>query len=151
LRLEEPCAREGGGCRARSATAFLPQERDVMSREELFSCEPALFLVFRRDDGSISWSDYDGKKVEVALPLPGGARCVILLDRFPPVRPKDFKNLFCITRDGTVVWTAKLYQTHDSFVEAELGEEGLIAGTWSCIRVTMNPQTGEVLSEVFTK
>jgi hypothetical protein len=127
-----------------------------MSREELFSCEPALFLVFRRDDGSISWSDYDGKKVQVALPLPGGARCVILLnyslsDYSARYRDAAFKNLFCIERDGTVVWTAKLYQPIDRFVEAELGEEGLIAGTWRCIRVTMNPQTGEVLSEVLTK
>ena len=122
-----------------------------MIREELFSCEPALFLVFRRDDGSISWSDYDGKKVEVALPLPGGARCVIVLDRFPPIRPKAFQNLFCIERDGTVVWTAKLYDVHDSFVDAELGEEGLIAYTSSCFRVTMNPETGQVISDEFVK
>jgi hypothetical protein len=122
-----------------------------MIREELFSCEPALFLVFRRDDGAISWSDYDGKKVQVALPLPGGARCVILLADDPRKSEKAFKNLFCIERHGTVVWTAKLYQPIDAFMDAELGEEGLIAGTWSCIRVTMNPETGEVLSEVFTK
>jgi hypothetical protein len=122
-----------------------------MIREELFSCEAALLLVFRRDDGSISWSDYEGQKVQVALPLTGGTRCVILLDRFPPIRPKAFKNLFCIERDGTVVWTAGLYQTHDSFVDAELREEGLIAYTWSCFRVTMNPETGQVISEVFTK
>jgi hypothetical protein len=121
-----------------------------MIREELFSCEPALLLVFRRDDGSISWSDYRGRKVQVALPLPGGNRCVVLLAE-DARETKAFKNLFCIERDGTVVWTAKLYQPIDAFMDAELGEEGLIAGTWSCIRVTMNPQTGEVLSEVFTK
>jgi hypothetical protein len=131
-------------------TAFLPEERDAMIREELFSCEPALFLVFRRDDGSISWSDYRGRKVQVALPLAGGTRCVILL-AYDAREKKAFKNLFCIERDGTVVWTAELYEPIDEFVSAKLGEEGLIAHTWSCFRVTMNPQTGQVISEVFTK
>jgi hypothetical protein len=116
---------------ARSAKASLPPERDAMIRGELFSCEAALFLVFRRDDGSISWSDYRGRKVQVALPLPGGARCVVLLADDARESERAFKNLFCM--------------------DAELGPEGLIAGTWSCIRVTMNPETGQVISEVFTK
>jgi hypothetical protein len=122
-----------------------------MIREELFSCEAALFLVFRRDDGSISWSDYRGRKVQVALPLPGGARCVVLLADDTRESERAFKNLFCIERDGTIVWTAKLYQPIDAFMDAELSPEGLIAGTWSCFRVTMNPETGQVISEVFTK
>jgi hypothetical protein len=133
-----------------SRTIAQPPERAAMIREELFSSEPALFLVFRRDDGSISWSDYRGRKVQVALPLPGGARCVVLL-AYDARENKAFKNLFCIDRDGTIIWTAELYQPIDEFVEAELGEEGLIAQTWSGLRVTMNPETGQVISQVFTK
>jgi hypothetical protein len=115
-----------------------------MSQEELFSCEPALFLVFRRDDGSISWSDYRGRKVQVALPLAGGARCVILLADDAREK-KVFKNLFCIERDGTVVWTAELYEPIDQFRSAKLGEEGLIAYTWSGYLIRMDPATGEVI------
>jgi hypothetical protein len=122
-----------------------------MSREELFSCEPALFLVFRRDDGSISWSDYKGQKVQVALPLAGGTRCIILLDCFPPIRPKPFRNLFCIERDGTVAWTAEFYGPYDVYLSAKLGEEGLVAYLSSGYSITMSPETGEVIRDEFVK
>jgi hypothetical protein len=121
-----------------------------MSREELFSCEPALFLVFRRDDGSISWSDYRGRKVKVALPLAGGARCIVLLD-YDAREKKGFKNLFCIERDGTVAWTAELYGPFDMFLTAELGEEGLVAYAATGYSVTMSPETGEVIRADFVK
>jgi hypothetical protein len=121
-----------------------------MIREELFSCEAALFLVFRRDDGSTSWSDYEGKKVQVALPLAGGARCVILLV-YNGREKGAFKNLFCIERDGTVAWTAELPEPIDVFVDAELHADELIAHTFSCYMITMSPETGQVIRQVFTK
>jgi hypothetical protein len=120
-----------------------------MIREELFSCETALFLVFRRDDGSISWSDYNGQKVKVALPLAGGTRCVILLD--PYLKKGLFKNLFCIERDGTVAWTAELYGPYDAFLSAKLSEEGLVAYAAAGYSVAMSPETGEVIRADFVK
>jgi hypothetical protein len=121
-----------------------------MIREQLFSCEPALFLVFRRDDGSISWSDYRSQKVKVALPLAGGTRCIILLD--PDLKRGLFKNLFCIERDGTVVWTAELPERpFDVFLSAELGEEGLVAYAASGYSIAMSRETGEVIRAYFVK
>jgi hypothetical protein len=121
-----------------------------MIREELFSCEAALFLVFRRDDGSISWSDYKGQKVKFALPIAGGTRCVILLEAIA-TRKAASKNLFCIERDGTVAWTAKLYGPFDAYLTAELGEEGLVAYAASGYSVTMSLETGEVIRADFVK
>jgi outer membrane protein assembly factor BamB len=121
-----------------------------MIREELFSCEAALFLVFRRDDGSISWSDYRNQKVKVALPLADGTRCIILLD--PYLKDGVFKNLFCIEPDGTVVWTAELPERpFDSFLSAKLGEEGLVAYAESGYSIAMSPETGEVIRTYFVK
>ena len=61
--------------------------------EVLFSIQSRLFAVFRDADGSTHWSDYDGKKVSTAFPSDDGTRCVVLLDRVVPVKPR-FENLF---------------------------------------------------------
>ena len=119
-------------------------------REEIFSIPAAWFAVFRNADGSMSWSDYRGEKVTAALPLAGGARCVILLD-YSASEKAAFKNLFCVERDGTIAWTAALPETHDAFVDIEMGEDGLHAHSWSCFKVTLNATTGQVIRQEFTK
>ena len=119
-------------------------------REEIFSSPAAGFVVFRKADGSMSWSDYRGEKVRAALPLAGGARCVILLD--PNASEKGaFKNLFCAERDGTIAWTAELPETHDAFVNVQMGEDGLLAYSWSGFNVTLNATTGQAIRYEFTK
>ena len=98
----------------------------------------------------MSWSDYSGDKVRAALPLAGGARCVILLG-YSAGKKAAFKNLFCVERDGTIAWTAALPETHDRFVDVAMGEDGLLAYSWSRFNVTLNATTGQVIRQQFVK
>ena len=118
--------------------------------EEICSIPAIWFAVFRNADGSMSWSDYSGDKVRAALPLAGGARCVILLD-YSAGKKAAFKNLFCVERDGTIAWTAALPETHDRFVDVAMGEDGLLAYSWSRFNVTLNATTGQVIRQQFVK
>ena len=88
--------------------------------------------------------------MRAALPLAGGARCVILLD--PNASEKAaFKNLFCAERDGTIAWTAELPETHDRFMDIQMGKDGLHAHSWSSFNVTLNATTGQAIRYEFTK
>jgi hypothetical protein len=118
--------------------------------EVLFSIQSRLFAVFRDADGSTHWSDYDGKKVSTAFPSDDGTRCVVLLDRVVPVKPR-FENLFCVDRDGKTIWTAELPNTHDRYVEAKMESDGLHAWTRSGYYLTFDPADGRVIRRVFTK
>jgi hypothetical protein len=116
----------------------------------VFSVEDRLFAVFRDADGSLHWSDYDGKKVIAAFPSDDGTRCVLLLARYPTSKPR-FENLFCIDRSGKKVWIAELPQTHDRFMEAHMEPDGLHAGSWSSYWIVFDPADGHIISQEFTK
>jgi hypothetical protein len=116
----------------------------------VFAVEAARFTAFRAADGSMRWSDYDGKKVRAAFPSADGARCIILLARGEWAKPR-FENLFCVDRDGKTIWTAPLPGTHDSFVEARMEPAGLHAWSWSGFRLDLDPVDGHVMSQEFTK
>jgi hypothetical protein len=118
--------------------------------EEIFSIPAVWFAVFRNADGSMSWSDYRGDKVTAAVPLAGGARCVILLD-YSASKKAAFKNLFCVERDGTVAWTAELPETHDRFISIRMGEDELRAYSGSGFEVTLNATTGQAIRCEFVK
>ncbi len=54
---------------------------------------------------------------------------------------------------GEVVWRAKLPSTSatDTFTEMQLTAEGVSASSWSGYRVLIDSETGETLSDQFTK
>jgi outer membrane protein assembly factor BamB len=116
----------------------------------VFAVEAARFTAFRAADGSMRWSDYDGKKVQSAFPSADGARCIILWDGDACAKPR-FENLFCVDRNGKTIWTAPLPDTHDFFVEARMEPDGLHAWSWSGFRLDLDPADGHVMSREFTK
>ncbi len=118
--------------------------------EVLFSIQSQLFAVFRESDGSIHWSDYDGKKVKAAIPSDDGSRCVLLLARYPTSKPR-FENLFCVDRSGKTIWIGKLPETHDLFVQAHMEPDGLHAWSWSCYWTVFDPVDGHVIRQEFGK
>ena len=118
--------------------------------EVLFAIESRLFAVFRDADGSLRWSDYDGQKVRAAFPSSDGMRCNILLDPNATTKPR-FENLFCVDRDGKMVWTAPLPQANDTFVDAQLEPDGLHAWSWSCRWIVFDPADGRIIRAKETK
>lgn len=118
---------------------------------EVFATANNEFLVSRTSDGSPSWTDtYRGKKVQTALPIDEGRRCIILLDS-DAAEKGVVRNLFCIGQDGREIWTAELPGFPDCFVDAELTSEGLYAHSWSGYGLVLDPMSGHVLSSQFTK
>ncbi len=118
--------------------------------EVLFGIQSQLFAVFRHSDGSITWSDYDGRRVEAAFPTDDGAHCILLLALHPAAHPR-FENLFCVDREGKGVWTAKLPNTHDYFVHAHMEPDGLHATSWSGYAITFDIATGKTIRREFVK
>jgi hypothetical protein len=118
----------------------------------VFSAPAQEFSVIQEADGTLKWHGlYRGKKVKNALPIEQGAKCILLLDP-DACLSGAFNNLFCIDRRGSVVWTAPLPTSHDdTFVEMNLGNDGLHANSWSCYHLVFDPRSGKVLSQVFVK
>jgi hypothetical protein len=100
--------------------------------------------------GRLFQGTYGGKRVAAALPIDRAARCIILLD-WEAGEPNAFRNLFCIDRNGTIVWTAELPESYDRFTYIEMIGDRLWATSWSCFTVELDPMTGRVLSRTFTK
>jgi hypothetical protein len=116
----------------------------------VFSIESLLFGVFRDSDGSLHWSEYEGKKVKAAFPSEDGTRCIILLHSEASKKPR-FENLFCVNPDGKRIWTAQLTDTHDCFGEAHMESDGLHAWSWSCYWTVFDPVDGHIVSQTFCK
>jgi hypothetical protein len=62
---------------------------------------------------------YRGKRVALALPIDHAKRCILLLESSAGDLGA-LKNLFCIDRSGSLVWTAELPDPHDAFVTFEM-------------------------------
>jgi hypothetical protein len=93
---------------------------------------------------------YKGAPVKCALVVNHGDNCIILLDPDSSEKPR-FENLFCLARDGDIVWTASLPETRDTFVELRFRGEQVVANSWSAFLLTIDPSTGSVLNCEFTK
>jgi outer membrane protein assembly factor BamB len=85
------------------------------------------------------------------LDLPDGAR-VVVYDWLGCSAPVE--NLVCLNSDGTIRWRAKLPENagpSDCFVAVRMDGDLLLANTWSCYAVWLDPKTGETLRQSFTK
>jgi hypothetical protein len=62
-----------------------------------------------------------------------------------------FENLLCIDRKGSPVWTAKLPTSPDVFLEIAPTSDGILARTWSGLKVLLDQHTGAELKRIFVK
>lgn len=102
------------------------------------------------------WSGrVDGRPVLQAIALTGTDDVIVRVD--PPEIDdslKPYSNLFRVDSAGRVVWSADLPLPEDwtdFYVEVEIAEGELKAGSWSCYAMTLDSETGRILSKVFTK
>jgi hypothetical protein len=109
-------------------------------------------LVIRHEDGAVRWRGRpDGYPVKAVSPLERNEGAVVLLDYMSG--PKNFANLLRVGIDGTVAWRASPPDRsgNDAFVEFSWEGSELVANSWSCYQVRIDPLTGTVTSQVFTK
>ena len=91
-------------------------------------------------------------EIEAEISLADGDR--ILLFKYKAGGPKTQDNLVRMRADGGVVWKAKPPESSagNSWVAVEMvPDEGLIANSWSCWRVRLDPTTGVSIHKQFTK
>jgi hypothetical protein len=101
----------------------------------------------------------DGHPPVFVAPLPDSDDAVVLLyaesgPRNPLGDLKKWPNLVRVRPDGSVVWRAFAGQNSgecDLWVSVDVKGDVLYANTWSCHRCQLDPQSGSVLSSVFTK
>jgi len=112
-----------------------------------------LYISQPSGDRKIGKGKPDGYKAKELFELSDPNRCIILLDRSQESRPRSFQNLIMIDCQGNVIWRAELPDTSgpDAYVTASLQGQTLVANSWSCFRVTIDLQTGKILSQKFTK
>lgn len=110
-----------------------------------------LETIKRANGAVITRGTYKDRVISKALIASGGARCIILLDSYGSLDHGAFRNLFCIGRDGQIVWSAPLPETHDRFVDIRLGLEGVLANSPSGYLVIFEIETGRVIDQVFVK
>ncbi len=107
--------------------------------------------IVEAETGKLQWRGQpDGYPVWKALSAPDSDDFLVLLryDR----GPKTFQNLLRIRPDGSVVWQAELPdRIFDTYVGMEWSDGRLTAGSWSGFEVVLDPDTGRILSQKFTK
>jgi hypothetical protein len=115
---------------------------------ELADCD----LVIRNDDGAVRWRGKPvGFPVKAVSPIEKDDGAVVLLDYM--AGPKKFANLLRIRIDGTIAWQANPpdHSGNDAFVEFRWDGDEVVANSWSCYQVRLDPLTGRVRSQVFVK
>ena len=108
--------------------------------------------IVRAATGELRWRGKpDGYPVDEVLPVPDSDDCLVLLlyDRGPATA---FRNLLRCRPDGVVVWRAELPDRGaDAYVGVRWMGEHLVAGSWSGFEVRLDPGTGRILEQTFTK
>jgi hypothetical protein len=100
--------------------------------------------------GQIAWRGRPcGVSAKVVIGAPGSDDAIVLLSAQDGLR----ETLLRYRADGSVVWRAEL-PTHwsaDYYVDVDLVEDVIHAGSWSGFDVVIDPATGRILSKQFTK
>ncbi len=89
--------------------------------------------------------------VRVSKVLPCENDYIVLLDYCNASQANLTANLRRLRPDGEVVWAASAPNYSDIFINVEWQYGRLIAWTYGCYMVTVNPNTGRCVEKVFTK
>ncbi|HEY0259683.1 MAG TPA: hypothetical protein VGC18_07520 [Lacisediminihabitans sp.] len=123
-----------------------------MSTRVFFSVSDGI-LTISLDDASDVWAGLpDGMRVLDLRIASDGRSALALLD--PPAGGGRVRNLVRITSAAEVVWRGELPQAGatDAFVSLDTDIDGVVlASTWTGYRVRLDPATGRLLSQEFTK
>jgi hypothetical protein len=115
-----------------------------------FSCPRYGIIVEIHDGSRVCSGNYEGAQIKFALPIDGGACCVLLLDPDASTTPV-FENLICIDLAGSIIWRARLPAIPDAFLSITRIPEGILTKTWSGMSLLLDPATGRELARNFVK
>lgn len=122
-----------------------------MSSRAHFSVTDGNLRVDRQD--AESWTGLpDGVSVLDLRVAGDGSSAFVLLD--PPPRGGRVRNLVRVTSTAEIAWRGELPKTSraDAFVSLETDVDGyVLASTWTGYRVRLDPATGCLLGQEFTK
>jgi len=154
--------------RSRGGWAVFYSERGLRSGEKWFAtesdaCEHMQRLLVRDPTTRRTYRDRTGLATSHSIPalaphaeteisLANGDR--IVLWRHKVGGPKADDNLVRLRADGSVAWVAEPPEASasDFWVAIEwVPDQGLVANSWSCWRVHIDPDTGKVIDKEFTK
>lgn len=123
-----------------------------MSAQIFFSVSDGMLTILS-DDAPVLWTGQpDGMRVLDLRVASDGCSAIALLD--PPAGAGRVRNLVRITSSGDVAWRGELPEDGptDAFVSLDVGIEGVVlAATWTGYRVRLDPVTGRLLAQEFTK
>jgi hypothetical protein len=89
--------------------------------------------------------------VRVSKVLPCENDYIVLLDYCDASQANVTDNLRRLRSDGEVVWAATAPNYSDIYINVEWQYGRLMAWTFGCYMVTVDPKTGRSLEKVFTK
>ncbi len=123
-----------------------------MSPLVFFSIEDGALTISSGDtDGA--WTGFpDGMSVLELHLDSDGSSAFVLLDA--PIGGGRVSNLVRISSAAEIMWRGELPEAEptDAFVSLQIDVDGaVLASTWSGYRVRLDPASGQLLSEVFTK
>jgi hypothetical protein len=105
-------------------------------------------------DDVLWWGEIDGRLAWRAMALPGTDDGVVVFDWIDvPAgveRWHPYENLSRVRLDGSIVWTAPLPTGEKSYTQAAWDEGRLIGHGWASA-VELDPETGHIRSQWFTK
>jgi hypothetical protein len=87
----------------------------------------------------------------VALVVPIEQDYLVLLDYFAAGQAHIWNNFFRVGPNDEIVWRSRTPRSGDLFTKIDWDGTRLVAWTWECYRLTINPATGTVIESVFTK
>ena len=89
--------------------------------------------------------------MRVAKVLPFENHYIVLLDCDEAAQAQLWDSLRCLGPEGDLVWAASTPSSSDVFTDVMWNEGRLVALTWECFMITLDPNTGRILEQVFTK
>jgi|GEM_PF-6796463 len=89
--------------------------------------------------------------IRVAKSISFGGDWIVLFDSYEIGKRGYCSNLQRVDGNGTVLWTAQLPSSTDVFSDVDFRDDSLVAWSWDGYRVTLDTETGSILTKIFTK
>lgn len=104
------------------------------------------------ENNNVKWKGKpDGISVHTLLEIPNLDDCIVLLNYWE--KGNRFQNLLRLNSAGSVVWRATLPSDVgvDSYTAIKWQSEQLLAWSWSGFMAAIDIDTGNIISQKFTK
>lgn len=100
-------------------------------------------------EGHMIWrGSVDGGDVVKVVALPESEDCVVIITGG---NGDSARNLIKVRKDGSIAWRAEAPPEFGNYVDIDLQNGDLMAWSWSCYLLKLDPEKGTILDKSFTK